>query len=76
VEVILPDGIKTIGANTFSACADLVLVSIPDDVESINPSAFPDNTALTLICSEGSAGAAYAEAAGINHLSRPETSEE
>ena len=39
-EAIIPDGIKTIGANAFKGCSNLKSLTLPDTVKSIGPSAF------------------------------------
>lgn len=39
-QAIIPDGIKTIGANAFKGCTNLKRLTLPDTVKSIGPSAF------------------------------------
>ncbi len=39
-EAIIPDGIKTIGANAFKGCSNLKSLTLPDTIKSIGPSAF------------------------------------
>lgn len=78
IEVVLPNGLKSIGADAFRDCRDLRIVHMPDSLQStdsIDASAFPVDTPLTLICSEGSAGAAFAEAQGIRCLVLPVSTE-
>ena len=48
-EIILEDGITSIGNYAFSDCTGLTSITIPDDVTSIGSSAFSDCTGLTSI---------------------------
>lgn len=38
--LVIPDGVKTIGASAFKACGSLKSISLPSTVKSIGPSAF------------------------------------
>ena len=54
-EVILPDGLKTVGRNAFQYCNDLTKLVIPQSVESISGNAFycssySGNKILEIIC--------------------------
>ena len=46
---IIPDGIKTIGANAFKGCVNLKNLTLPDSIKSIGPSAFKYCKALESI---------------------------
>ncbi len=46
---IIPDGVKTIGANAFKGCTNLKSLTLPDTVKSIGPSAFKYCKALESI---------------------------
>ena len=48
-EIILEDGITSIGNHAFSDCTGLTSITIPDDVTSIGSSAFSGCTGLTSI---------------------------
>ncbi len=52
-EVILPDGVQTIGNNTFRYCSSLEKVFIPCTVTSIGDGAFYDCTALKTVEYDG-----------------------
>ncbi len=39
-EVVIPEGVTSIGAEAFEACGNLTNVTIPDGVASIGDSAF------------------------------------
>ena len=60
-EIVLPDGIKTIGARAFADNQNLVLINLPKSVASVAPDAFSGCNHLTLLCTEGSFGAHYAQ---------------
>ncbi|MBQ6528594.1 MAG: leucine-rich repeat protein, partial [Clostridia bacterium] len=65
-EVILPDGMKSIGAYAFAGNASLVIIHIPSTVTSIDDSAFADhNPRLLILCDSGSVAEAYAMRLGI-----------
>ena len=65
VEIILPEGLCSIGANAFTGCEYLVLVHLPDEVESVSDLAFPADGSVTLICRENTASAQLAQARDI-----------
>ncbi|MBR7032036.1 MAG: leucine-rich repeat protein [Clostridia bacterium] len=39
-DLVIPDGVTSVGATAFRGCADLVRVTIPDSVADVNASAF------------------------------------
>ena len=49
LNVVIPDGIATIGNNAFTNCIGLTSIDIPSSVTSINNSAFTNCTGLTSI---------------------------
>lgn len=63
-EVVLSDAVAFIGAKAFAGCSGMALINLPDDVQ-IAEDAFSGCDLLTIICSEGSPGQAFAEA---NHM--------
>ena len=65
-DIEMPEEITTIGPNAFYGCTGLMRVEIPESVVSIGSGAFTGcGDGLVLICPEGSASHAYAEAEGI-----------
>ena len=60
-EIVLPGGIKTIGARAFADNQNLVLINLPKSVAAVAPDAFSGCNHLTLLCTEGSFGAHYAQ---------------
>ena len=51
---MIPDGITSIGSNTFNNCSSLSLVVIPDSVTSIEGGAFHGCTSLEKVFFKGS----------------------
>ncbi len=47
--VVIPNGVKSIEANTFNGCTNLVSITIPDSVEKIGATAFKGCINLTTI---------------------------
>ena len=52
--IVIPDGVRRIGSDTFSECKNLREVNIPSSVKKIDFSAFEDCTNLTSITIPGS----------------------
>ena len=50
-EAVIPEGVKTIGANAFAYCFGLVKVSLPSTLTSIGSSAFYGNSRLSVVVS-------------------------
>lgn len=48
-DLVIPDGVETIGYSTFSGCSELTSVSIPNSVTSIGEDAFAGCSGLTSI---------------------------
>ena len=48
--VVIPDGVTSIGNDTFSRCSSLVSVTIPDSVTSIDEGAFRTCNNLNFVC--------------------------
>ena len=73
VEIVLPDGVESIGEGAFADCAGLLIVSVPDSVTRIAQDAFDaaDEALLTILCSEGSAAHEFAMDAGLKYLLLP-----
>ena len=55
--IVLPDGLSSIGKNTFESCRSLTSITIPDRVTEIGRDAFKECPNLTIITPNGS----YAE---------------
>ncbi len=65
-QITLPEGITSIGSKAFAECADLLLVVMPDTVESIEIDAFENSDQVLLLCSsEESYAAQWAALNGI-----------
>lgn len=64
-EVIIPDGITTIGSATFRNFTGITKITIPDGVEVIEDSAFSDCKNLTIHTPVGSYAEKYAKERGI-----------
>lgn len=71
-EIILPEGVSSIGANAFADCENLVLVTLPESLSSIDPSAFAGSDSITLLCAPGSAAEAFAAEQNIPVFLLPE----
>ncbi len=65
-EVILPEGLQTVGWFAFSGCYRLRSVTLPESVRDIGYGAFElCSTSLRFICPTGSYAAQYAKSYGI-----------
>ena len=71
-EIILPEGITAVGERAFADCENLILATLPATLESIAPTAFAGNDALTLLCAPGSAAEAFAAGQNIPVFLLPE----
>lgn len=74
-EVIIPEGVTTIGSGAFAKCTSLTSVIIPEGVNLIDSSAFANCTSLTsVIISEGVTRinpAAFAGCTSLQHVEIP-----
>lgn len=75
--IVIPDGIKKIGANAFFCCDSLESISIPDSVTEIDPYAFDQNPGIhgvqamgkvNIYCSSKSYAQKYAKKEGLNYV--------
>jgi len=66
-EIVLGSNVETIGARAFADCKNLVLINLPDDVQ-IAEGAFSGCNQLTILCTGGSTGHAYAIEQGIPYI--------
>ena len=68
-QIIIPDGMTEIGARAFANCRKLLVVSMPDSIESIADDAFDgcDTQYLCNVANEDSYAAQYADSHGLNH---------
>ena len=64
-EVILPEGMTVIGERAFANCAELVIIHMPDSIESIADDAFVGCENVTFICASENVAATYAAEHGI-----------
>ena len=62
---IIPDGVTRIESSTFANCEQLAEVCIPDSVTYIAENAFSGSPNVTIVCSDGSYAAAWAESHSI-----------
>ena len=60
-DVVVPDGVKSIGVNAFSRCKRLTSVTIPDSVKSIDFGVFKGCPNLTIHAPAGSYAEQYAK---------------
>ena len=68
-EVVLPDGMTTIGSRAFANCSKLKIVHIPDSVQTIGEDAFVNDFDVVLYCqSEENACVAYASNHHIDYI--------
>lgn len=74
-EVVLPEGLQSIGVRSFGNCESLKLVHIPDSVSYISAVAFSGSENVTLLCAPGSYSESYALSNGIRCVLLPETAE-
>jgi hypothetical protein len=64
-DVILPDGLLSIGKRAFANCSQLGMIAIPDSVATIAPDAFAGSDGVMVLCTEGSAAHSFALRNGI-----------
>jgi hypothetical protein len=67
-EVVIPDGVTSIGSGVFSECINLTTITIPDSVTSIGDSAFYECTNLTIHAPAGSYAEKYAKKKEIKFI--------
>ena len=67
-EIILTEGVQTIGARTFADCKNLKIIYIPKTVTSIAPDAFDGSPKLEILCKKGSYAEDYAKENNITHV--------
>ena len=74
-DMVVPDGVTEIPANTFSYCSALETVSLPDSVRKIGDSAFWDCPALTGITLPDGlvelGNAVFEECTSLSHINYP-----
>ena len=67
-EVVIPDGVTSIGSGVFSECINLTTITIPDSVTSIGDWAFYGCENLTIHAPAGSYAEEYAKKNKINFV--------
>ena len=67
----LPESLTSISDGAFYDCKNLITLNVPDSVTSIGLDAFTGCEQLTIVASDDSYGAKYAEENGIRHTSDP-----
>ena len=70
-EIVLPEGIQTIGSKAFSDNEHLLIVNLPSTLISIANDAFEGCRQVTLVCTAGSKGEAFAVETGMNYVCFP-----
>ena len=70
-DVILPEGITSIGDGAFAMCEYTLAITVPESVTFIGEYAFNDQCNATLRVARGSYAAEYAEANGIPYTYDP-----
>ena len=66
-DLVLPDGLVSIGARAFAGCVDLVNVYLPASLTAIADDAFDGcSDQITFICPEGSTAQSYAQEHGFD----------
>ena len=68
IEVIIPDGAKTIGTRAFANCRNLAVVCIPSSVTSIADDAFNGSGNVAIIADDICAATEYAQSKNIPYL--------
>ena len=75
-DVIIPEGVASIGGKAFDGCTSLTSISLPDSVTSIGDSAFVDCTGLTSISLPDSVTnigwQAFCNCTGLTSISLPD----
>jgi len=69
-EVVLPDGLSSIGSGAFANCTALKLINLPASLTDIAEDAFDGTENAALIC-EGEKGEVYAKAIGLPYVVKP-----
>lgn len=64
-EIIVPNGVKSIGSKAFANCANLKLIMISDSVTEIAYNAFTDSPNVCIIAEHANAATEFANAIGI-----------
>lgn len=66
-DLVLPDGLSSIGERSFADCTELINVYLPASLTQIADDAFDGcSDQITFICPDGSAAYTYAQAHGFN----------
>lgn len=64
-EVILPEGIASIGSKAFADCNNLTIINMPDSITTIADDAFDGTNNVMFVCTSANDAAAHAETHGI-----------
>lgn len=71
IDVVVTDGVASIGQRAFANCCDLALIVLPESVTDIAADAFTGCSGVTIVCPEGSAAEKYAQEKEIAYVAMP-----
>lgn len=71
MDVILPEGLLTIGEKAFADCSGLYYVNLPASLTSIAENAFENTTGVVFVCKQGTAAEAYVKKMKFSYVSLP-----
>ena len=66
-DIVIPEGVTSIGWGAFDGCSNLTSITIPEGVTSIGESAFCGCSNLTIICQKDSHAEKYAKENNIKY---------
>ena len=69
-EVVLQDGVETIGSRAFADCGRLVKIHVPDSVMQIAADAFANSSNVVLVCESNNTAAQLARRNGWHYVTQ------